>query len=56
MTMMLGHKVRLFCRLLMAAPFIILMLAGLFLAGANLITYFANKQYIMPRHLDTVPL
>jgi hypothetical protein len=38
-----GTKVRVFCQLVMAMPFVVLMLAGLFLAGANLAFYFASN-------------
>jgi hypothetical protein len=41
--MTLGTKVRVFCQLVMAMPFIALMLAGLFLGGANLAVYFASN-------------
>jgi hypothetical protein len=41
--MTLGTKARVFCQLAMGMPFIALMLAGLFLAGANLAIYFASN-------------
>jgi hypothetical protein len=54
--MKFADKLRLFCKLLMATPFVILMLASLFFTGANLVAYFAGKPVAADRPSPTTPL
>ena len=51
-----NERLRLFCTLLMATPFVLLMLGGLFLAGANLVAHFASKRDVAPVRSATMPL
>ena len=41
--MTLRDKFLLFCQLVMATPFVLLMLAGLFLAGTNFLIVFTDR-------------
>lgn len=45
-------KFLMFCQLVMAIPFVVLMLAGLFLAGTNLFTAFAEKPGVVQAHSE----
>ncbi len=45
--MTLRDKILLSCQLVMAIPFVVLMLAGLFLAGTNLLVLFTGKPVVV---------
>lgn len=48
------NKFRVFCQLVFAIPFLLLLLAGIFLAGTNLVMLFVDKASVEPSH--SVPL
>ena len=52
----LRERFLLCCQLVMAIPFILLMLAGLFLAGTNLVIPFTDKPSVVRPHSDRLPL
>ena len=53
--MRLRDKFLLSCQLVMAIPFVVLMLAGLFLAGTNLLILFTDKLTTVRPHSDRLP-
>jgi hypothetical protein len=50
------NKFLLCCRLVMAIPFVILVLAAAFLAGANLVAGPVDRAGVTHPHLDKSPL
>jgi hypothetical protein len=53
--MRVRDNVVLFCKLVMEIPFLVLIPAGLFLAGVNLVILFTGKLGVVRVHSDGSP-